>query len=87
MGQIFKILTWRDFGHLRQWSRKFLSTIYYTFWPPHSRKFRFDLFDQNATKWVKFPNFSTGESITQRNLTPVVPKVSPQDFLPVLGAP
>ncbi len=49
-GQIFIIFTWRDFGPLRQWSRKFPSTIYYPFWPPHGRKFRFGLFDQGATR-------------------------------------
>ncbi len=29
MGQIFEILTWRNFGPLRQWSRKFPSRIYF----------------------------------------------------------
>ncbi len=87
MGQIFKILTWRDFGPLRQWFRNFPSTIYYPFWPFHGRKFRFGLFDQGATKWVKFPNFSPEEINSVRNLTPMVPKVSLQDFLPILGAP
>ncbi len=38
MGQIFKILTWRDFGPSRQWSRKFPSWIFYPFWGPHDRK-------------------------------------------------
>ncbi len=84
MGHIFKILPWRDFGPLRQWSRKFPFTIYHPFWPSYGRKFWFGLFDQGATKWVKFPNFSPGESILDRNLTPVVPKVSLQNFLLIL---
>ncbi len=78
------------FGTLRQWCVKFLSMIFYPFWALHDRKlqigFRFGLFDQGATKWVKFPNFSPGESISDRNLTPVVPKVSLQDFLLILAA-
>ncbi len=68
IGQIIKILTRRDFGPLRQWSLKFPSAIYYQFWRPHSRKFRFRLFNQGATKWVKFPNFLPGESTLHRNL-------------------
>ncbi len=62
MGQILKILTWRDFGPLRQWCRKFSSGILYPFWPPYRRKLRFGLttlqlngaFDWRATKtWVR----------------------------------
>ncbi len=86
MGQIFKILTWRNCGPLRQVSQKFPSAIYCPFWPLHGRKFRFGLFDQGATKWVKFQSFAHGESISDRNLTPVVPKVSLQDFLLILAA-
>ncbi len=68
MDQSLKILTWRNFGLLRQWSRKFPSTIYYPFWLPQGQKSRFGLFDQGVTKWVKFPNFSPGKSISHRNL-------------------
>ncbi len=60
IGQIFEILTLRDFGPWRHCSRKFPSTIYYPFWTPHGKKFRFGLFGQ-GTKSVKFPNFSPGE--------------------------
>ncbi len=140
MGQIFKILTWRDFGPSRQWSWKFPSMIYYPFWPRHGRKFRSGLFDQVANKWVKFSNLtnfrlwapkmgkkswrktigvkgrseilSPGQNFlfwpiwydvsggtlqsaechpctsdSLRNFAPVVGKVSPQDFLSILGAP
>ncbi len=79
VGLIFKILTLKDFGPLHQWSP---SMIYYPFWPTHSRKFRFCLFDQGATKCVQFPNFSPGENITYPNFTPVMRKVSHQDFSP-----
>ncbi len=41
----------------RQWSRKFPSRMFYSFWPPYRQKFRIGLFDRGATKWVKFPNF------------------------------
>ncbi len=68
-------------GTWRQWSRKFPSRIIYTFWTPHEWKIRFSLFDQSATKWVP------GKSISLRNLTPMVPKVSLQDFLFIFGAP
>ncbi len=44
--------------NLTQWSRTFPSRIFYSFWPPYRQKFRFGLLDQDATKWVKFPNFS-----------------------------
>ncbi len=63
MGQIFKILTWRDLGPLRQWSRKFPSRIFYPFWAPHGQKLQIGLFDvvlpngtfdRHATKsWVQ----------------------------------
>ncbi len=36
--------------------------------------------------WVKFSKFWPGESISLRNFTPVVRKVSHQDFLPVLAS-
>ncbi len=52
----------------------------------HNRKFRSGLFDQCANKLVKFPNFSPRESILLGNLTPVVSKVSLQDFLLILAA-
>ncbi len=38
MSQTFKILTWRDFGPLYQWSRKFPSKIFYPFRAPYGRK-------------------------------------------------
>ncbi len=37
MGQIFEILTWRDFVPLRPWSRKFPSRTFYPFWAHPSR--------------------------------------------------
>ncbi len=55
MGQIFKILTWRNFGPLRQWSRKFLSRIFYPSWTPHAWKLRISLFDSRATKCCFWP--------------------------------
>ncbi len=55
MGQIFRILIWRDFGPLHQWSRKFPSRIFYPFWAPHDRKLRICLFDRRATKWCFWP--------------------------------
>ncbi len=51
IGQILKIMTWRDFGPLRQWSRKFPSRIFYPFWAPHSQKLWIGLFGRRATKW------------------------------------
>ncbi len=36
MGQGFEIFTWRDFGTLRQWSRKFPSRIFYPFLGRHA---------------------------------------------------
>ncbi len=50
MGQIFKILTRRDFGPLHQWSRKFPSGIFYPFWAPHGQKLRISLFDYCAIR-------------------------------------
>ncbi len=50
MGQIFEILTWRNFGPLRQWSRKFPSRIFHSFWAPHSQKLQIGLSDRRATK-------------------------------------
>ncbi len=38
-----------------------------------------------ATKLIKFPNFSPGESTLLRNITPVVPKVFLQKFLHILA--
>ncbi len=53
VGQIFEILTWRDFGPLRQWSRKLTSRIFYPFCAPHGQKLRIVLFDRRATTtWV-----------------------------------
>ncbi len=37
------------FETLHQWCRKFLSSIFYQFWPLYDRKFRFGTFDQGAT--------------------------------------
>ncbi len=88
-------VTFRKFSLFRsrtwpQWSQKFPFKISYAFWTPHDWKFRFRLFDRRATKtwdpfwsvtnWVKFQNFSPGESISLQNLTPVVPKVSIWSF-------
>ncbi len=81
LGRVLRTGTWR------QWSRKFLPRFFYPFWAPHDRKLRFSLFDQGATKWVKFPNFSPRKSISDRNFTPVVPKLSLHDFLLILVAP
>ncbi len=44
-GKIFKILTWRDFGPLRQWRQKFPFRIFHSFWLPYHRKLRFGHFD------------------------------------------
>ncbi len=44
------------------------------------RKFRFGLFYRGATKWVKFPNFFSGDSISDLNLTPVVQSFPPGFF-------
>ncbi len=55
MGQMFKILTWRDFGPLRHSSRKFPSRIFYPFWAPRTRKLRIGLFDRRGTKWCFWP--------------------------------
>ncbi len=71
---------------------------FHSFWPPHSRKFRFGLSDpacdQNlgspfwgATKWVKFPHFCLEEIISFRNITPVVPTVSLLEISPILATP
>ncbi len=51
MRQIFKILTWRDFRPLCQWSRKFPYRIFYPFWAPHGQKLQIGLFDWCLTKW------------------------------------
>ncbi len=87
---------WIRFGTLCQWCVKCLTRIFYPFWVPHSRKLRFGLFDRRATRtwdrsWdatrlVKFPNFSPGESISHRNFMLVNPKVSLQDILLILAA-
>ncbi len=84
--QIFPLKRVIRSGTMRLWSRKFPSRIFYAIWPPHSRKFRFDLFDRLATvawDWSfwgmtkgQICNFSPGESIWLRNLTPMVQKVS-----------
>ncbi len=50
MGQIFKISTTRDFGPLRQWSRKFPARIFYPFWAPHGQNLGIDLFERRGTK-------------------------------------
>ncbi len=52
MSQIFEILSWRDFGSLRQWSRKFSSGIFYPFLAPHGRKLRISLFDRACDQMV-----------------------------------
>ncbi len=54
-GQIFKILTWRDFVPLHQWFQKIPSRIFYPFWAPHSWKLRIGLFHHSATKWCFWP--------------------------------
>ncbi len=50
MSQIFKILTWKDFGPLRQWFRKFPSKIFYPILASHSWKLQIGFFDRRATK-------------------------------------
>ncbi len=50
MSQIFEILTWRDFGSLCQWSRKFPSWIFYHFLADYGWKLQIGLFDRRATK-------------------------------------
>ncbi len=57
MGQIFIILSWREFGPLRQCCRKFPSRIFYPFWPPYHQKLRFGLFDRRAIKIYVFGLF------------------------------
>ncbi len=39
------------FGILHQWCVKFLSRIFYPFWPPYSQKFQFGTFNRSATSW------------------------------------
>ncbi len=39
-----------SFGTLHQWCRKFLSRIFYMFWPPYGRKFRFSTFNPKTGK-------------------------------------
>ncbi len=59
--RIFCFRTWH------QWCVKFLSRIFYPFWPPYIRKFRFGTFDWFATKngvqcfrpWCEFPYLRT----------------------------
>ncbi len=59
--QIFEILTWRHFGPLRHWFRKFPSTIFYPFWAPHNQKLRIGLFDHCVTrKGLKNPPLMAG---------------------------
>ncbi len=38
------------FGTLYQWCVKFLSRIFYPFWPPYGQNFLFGTFDQGVTK-------------------------------------
>ncbi len=40
------------FGTLHQWCVKFLSRIFYPFWPPYGWKFWFGTFDQDATSCI-----------------------------------
>ncbi len=84
----FEVRLWVKFSKF--WPEK-TSDLYVNgpecFPPWFVTKFRFGLFEEGATKWVKFPNFSPGESITYQKFTLVVPEVSPQNFLPVLGVP
>ncbi len=80
MVQIFKILTWRDFGPLRQWSRKFPSRIFYPFCAPQGQKLRIGLFgrrasngafDWRATKtWIRSFLCSPRLKITDRSFWP-----------------
>ncbi len=39
------------FGTLHQWCVKFLPRIFYPFWLPYGRKFRFGTLDRGVTKW------------------------------------
>ncbi len=39
-----------SFGTLHQWCQKFLSGIFYTFWPPYGRKFQFGTCDPKTGK-------------------------------------
>ncbi len=64
----------------------FPSRDIYEFWPPIAQKFLFGLFDQGEIKRVKFPKFSTGESILLRNLKAKVQNVSLQWFLRICTA-
>ncbi len=42
------------FGTLHQWCVKFLSRIFYPFWPPYGQKFRFGTFDQDVSSWYSW---------------------------------
>ncbi len=57
--QSFKVPGWypalcrmppRHFGTLHQWCVKFVNRIFYLFWRPYGRKFRFGIFDRDATR-------------------------------------
>ncbi len=45
----------RRFATVYQWCIKFLSWIFYPFWLPYSRKFRFGTFDRGMTNWYFWP--------------------------------
>ncbi len=88
------------FQPLCEWSS---SRIIYQFWVPHARKLRIGLFDHRTTKWCFWPacdlnldsvllrcdHGSNSQNCDLETLrtTPMVPKVTFQVFLPLLGAP
>ncbi len=57
MGKIWKFSPGKSIllRTLHQWCVKFLSKIFYLFWPPYSRKFWFDIFSRGATSWYFWP--------------------------------
>ncbi len=91
IGPISKFFPWREYFApelYRLWTQNFPSRIFYSFWPRYRQKLRFGLFNRGASKWVKFPQFSPGEGISIRNLTPVVPKIYLQEgFFTHFGRP
>ncbi len=59
MSQIFEILTWRDFGPIRQWSGNFPPGFFTPFWRPAAGNYEsvflivvrpIGAFDRRATK-------------------------------------